>query len=77
MPPSLPSPALTPDDIAHLSRRAGLPLPEDRLAGVAATVNAIDTVLSTLRTLPLGDTPPAPVFTAAPLTPSSRPRKTS
>ncbi|MFI2237904.1 hypothetical protein [Streptomyces chrestomyceticus] len=76
MPPSHPSPTLTPEDIAHLARRAGLPLPEDRLAGVAATVNTIDSVLSALRTLPLGDTPPAPVFTAAPRTTHS-PGKTS
>ncbi|MFK8848164.1 hypothetical protein [Streptomyces sp. Ac-502] len=76
MPPSRTSSALTPDDIAHLARRAGLPLPEERLAGVAATVNVIDTVLSTLRALPLGDTPPASVFTAAPHT-SPHPGKTS
>ncbi|MEU6962864.1 hypothetical protein [Streptomyces chrestomyceticus] len=76
MPPSHPSPALTPEDIAHLARRAGLPLPEDRLAGVAATVNTIDSVLSTLRTLPLSDTPPASVFTTVPRTTHS-PGKTS
>ncbi|OKI07314.1 hypothetical protein A6A06_35965 [Streptomyces sp. CB02923] len=62
----MPSPALSPEDIALLARRAGLPLPEDRLAGVAATVQVIDTVVGSLRALPLDDTPPAPVFTAAP-----------
>lgn len=78
MPPSRLSPALAlaPEDVARLARRAGLPLPEDRLAGVTATVTAIDSVLSTLRTLPLGDTPPASAFTAAPRT-THLPRTTS
>ncbi|KOT74353.1 hypothetical protein ADK70_40920, partial [Streptomyces rimosus subsp. pseudoverticillatus] len=55
-----------PASLAHLARRAGLPLPSDRLAGVAATVHAIDTVLGSLRDVPLGETPPAPSFTAVP-----------
>ncbi|MEV5594064.1 hypothetical protein [Streptomyces sp. NPDC052496] len=72
-----PSPDLTPDDITRLAHRAGLPLAEDRLPGVTATVNAIDSVISSLRTLPLGDTPPASSFTAAPHTAPLHPRKTS
>ncbi|KAA6214819.1 hypothetical protein CP973_37950 [Streptomyces albofaciens JCM 4342] len=66
-------PPLPPDHLAHLARRAGLPLPSGRLAGVAATVHAIDTVLGALRGVPLGETPPAPSFTAVPgVTPSRR-----
>ncbi|MFH8349000.1 hypothetical protein [Streptomyces sp. NPDC018045] len=71
----MPAPTLSPEDIARLARRAGLPLPEHRLADVTATVNAIDSVLSSLRTLPPGDTPPAPAFSAVPR--PAVPRKSS
>ncbi|MFD7662867.1 hypothetical protein [Streptomyces sp. NPDC059788] len=70
--PALPPPApLSPETLAHLARRAGLPLPSDRLAGVTATVNAIDAVVGALRHVPLGEIPPAPSFTAAPSRKSS------
>ncbi|MFH8407924.1 hypothetical protein ACH4FX_24470 [Streptomyces sp. NPDC018019] len=68
-------PPLPPEHLAHLARRAGLPLPSGRLADVAATVHAIDTVLGSLRGVPLGETPPAPSFTAVPS--DSLSRKTS
>lgn len=65
-PPAPSTPPLAPEDIARLALRAGLPLPAGRLPDVTATVNAIDTVLGTLRRLPLGDTFPATAFTPAP-----------
>ncbi|WP_113701276.1 hypothetical protein [Nonomuraea lactucae] len=53
---------LSPEEAARWAHRAGLPLGEDRLAVVAATANHIQAVLSTLRELEFGDTPPAPTF---------------
>ncbi|MFI0261929.1 hypothetical protein ACH4OW_23165 [Streptomyces sp. NPDC017056] len=66
--PTPSAPPLTTEDITRLALRAGLPLPANRLPGVTATVNAVDTVLGTLRRLPLGDTFPATAFTPTPAT---------
>ncbi|MFD5425423.1 hypothetical protein [Streptomyces sp. NPDC127084] len=53
------------EDAAKWSRRAGLPLADDRLEAVSATANHVQSVLSALRTLHLGETPPAPAYAAA------------
>ncbi|MEV0123657.1 hypothetical protein AB0I16_19365 [Streptomyces sp. NPDC050703] len=55
---------LTPTEAARLAARAGLPLAEARTAGVAATANHIHSVVSTLRELDFGDTPPASAYRA-------------
>ncbi|MFC6885331.1 hypothetical protein [Actinomadura yumaensis] len=56
---------LTPPEAARLAARAGLPLDEVRHAGVAATADHIHSVVSVLRELDFGDTPPAFAFRAA------------
>ncbi|MBR8640348.1 hypothetical protein KEF29_16270 [Streptomyces tuirus] len=56
---------LTPRDAAHWAHRAGLPLPADRHAAVAATADHIHSVVAILRELDFGDTPPAPAYRAA------------
>ncbi|MFE6747466.1 hypothetical protein ACFVGM_16550 [Kitasatospora purpeofusca] len=53
---------LTPSEAARWADRAGLPLPADRLAAVAATVDHIQSVVSVLRELDFGDTPPAAAY---------------
>ncbi|MGG7575653.1 hypothetical protein [Streptomyces sirii] len=50
---------LTPPEAARWAARAGLPLEGDRHAEVAATAQHIHTVVSVLRELDFGDTPPA------------------
>ncbi|MBC2904683.1 hypothetical protein [Streptomyces cupreus] len=55
---------LTPPQAAQWAARAGLPLPDDRHAAVAATANHIHRVVSVLRELDFGDTPPAAAFYA-------------
>jgi hypothetical protein len=50
---------LTPAEAARWAARAGLPLEEARHAGVAATAHHIHSVVSILRELDFGDTPPA------------------
>jgi hypothetical protein len=53
---------LTPPEAARWAARAGLPLPHDRHAAVAATADHIHTVVSVLRELDFGDTPPASTY---------------
>ncbi|MEU5637842.1 hypothetical protein ACH47C_41580 [Streptomyces rishiriensis] len=55
---------LTPPEAARWTARAGLPLPDDRHAAVAATAGHIHSVVSVLRELDFGDTPPAGAYRA-------------
>ncbi|WP_394436698.1 hypothetical protein [Streptomyces sp. SGAir0957] len=55
----------TPAQTALWAARAGLPLPADRHAAVAATALHIHSVVTVLRELDFGDTPPAPAYRAA------------
>ncbi|MEU3523961.1 hypothetical protein AB0E62_08870 [Streptomyces sp. NPDC038707] len=55
---------LTPPEAARWAARAGLVLPPDRHAAVAATVNHIHAVVAVLRELDFGDTPPAGAYRA-------------
>ncbi|USQ85941.1 hypothetical protein NFX46_20775 [Streptomyces phaeoluteigriseus] len=55
---------LTPSEAARWAAHAGLPLPADRHAAVAATANHIHSVVAVLRELDFGDTPPAPAYRA-------------
>ncbi|GAA2331762.1 hypothetical protein OKJ48_11555 [Streptomyces kunmingensis] len=60
----MPSAELTPPQAAHWAARAGLPLPTERHAAVAATANHIHSVVAVLRELDFGDTPPASAYRA-------------
>ncbi|MEU1005335.1 MULTISPECIES: hypothetical protein [Streptomyces] len=62
----MPSDELTPPEAARWAARAGLRLPADRNAAVAATANHIHSVVAVLRELDFGDTPPAPAYRAEP-----------
>ncbi|NSL42755.1 hypothetical protein [Streptomyces sp. 8P21H-1] len=53
---------LTPSEAARWAAHAGLPLPADRHAAVAATANHIHSVVAVLRELDFGETPPAPAY---------------
>ncbi|MFI1919398.1 hypothetical protein [Nocardia sp. NPDC020380] len=53
---------LTPSQAARWADRAGLPLPADRHAAVAATANHIHSVVSVLRELDFADTTPAAAY---------------
>lgn len=55
---------LTPPEAARWALRAGIALDQDRHVSVAATANHIHSVISTLRELDFGDTPPAAAFHA-------------
>lgn len=55
---------LTPQEAARGALRAGLPLEGGRLDGVAMTANHIHSVISALRELDFGETPPASSFRA-------------
>ncbi|MFF0518397.1 hypothetical protein ACFYTC_06845 [Actinomadura nitritigenes] len=55
---------LTPPEAARWAGRAGLPLPTDRHAPVAATANHIHSVVAVLRDLDFCDTPPAAAYRA-------------
>lgn len=55
---------LTPPEAARWAERAGLPLARDRHAAVAVTADHIHAVVSVLRELDFGDTPPAAVYRA-------------
>ncbi|MFB8182797.1 hypothetical protein ACFC8N_43810 [Streptomyces sp. NPDC055966] len=55
---------LTTPEAARWAARAGLPLPADRHASVAAVANHIHAVVAVLRELDFGDTPPAPAYRA-------------
>ncbi|MFF1595000.1 hypothetical protein ACFVY0_44165 [Streptomyces sp. NPDC058286] len=56
---------LTPPEAARWAARAGLLLPAERHAAVAATANHIRSLVEVLRGLDFADTPPAPVYRAA------------
>ncbi|MEV5429283.1 hypothetical protein [Streptomyces sp. NPDC052701] len=56
------APDLTPQEAARWAGRCGLPLPVDRHAPVAATAQYIHSVVSVLRELDFGDTPPAGAY---------------
>ncbi|MGW2089891.1 hypothetical protein [Streptomyces sp. NPDC001880] len=60
----MPSVELTPPEAARWAARAGLPLPDDRHAAVAATACHIHSVVAVLRELDFGDTPPASAYRA-------------
>ncbi|MFJ5224051.1 hypothetical protein [Streptomyces sp. NPDC088400] len=60
----MPSVELTPPEAARWAARAGLPLPDDRHAAVAATANHIHSVVAVLRELDFGDIPPAGAYRA-------------
>lgn len=49
-------------DVRRLARHADLPLPDDRLAVVAATAGHIAGVVRALRTVDLGETLPAATY---------------
>ncbi|MFI1421338.1 hypothetical protein ACH4VX_25870 [Streptomyces sp. NPDC020731] len=55
---------LTPQEAARGALRAGLPLGDGRHEGVAMTANHIHSVISTLRELDFGETPPASSYRA-------------
>ncbi|MET8627892.1 hypothetical protein ABZW30_29830 [Kitasatospora sp. NPDC004669] len=55
---------LTPPEAVRWAARAGLALPADRHAAVAATADHIHAVVSILRELDFGDTPPAIAYRA-------------
>ncbi|MFD5514254.1 hypothetical protein ACFWIB_42290 [Streptomyces sp. NPDC127051] len=55
---------LTPPEAALWADRTGLPLRADRHAAVAATANHIHSVVTVLRELDFGDTPPAAAYRA-------------
>ena len=60
----MPDTALTPPEAARWAARAGLPLPADRPAAVAATADHIHSVVSVLRELDFGETVPAAAYRA-------------
>ncbi|MGW6979091.1 hypothetical protein ACWGE1_06520 [Streptomyces sp. NPDC054932] len=55
---------LTPAEAARWAARSGLPLTQDRHAEVAATADHIHAVVSLLRELDFGETPPSSVYRA-------------
>ncbi|MET9610154.1 hypothetical protein ABZZ17_34625 [Streptomyces sp. NPDC006512] len=57
-------PPLSPEAAAESAMRAGLSLGEDRHAAVAGTAHHVLTVISRLREIDLGETPPASVYHA-------------
>ncbi|MFI1105927.1 hypothetical protein [Streptomyces melanogenes] len=56
---------LTPPEAARWAARAGLVLPAERHAAVAAVANHIHSVVSVLRELDFTDVPPAAAYRAA------------
>ncbi|OIK01026.1 hypothetical protein [Streptomyces monashensis] len=55
---------LTASEAARWAALAGLPLPADRHASVAAVAHHIHAVVAVLRELDFGDTPPALAYRA-------------
>ncbi|MGW7334137.1 hypothetical protein ACWGIU_37170 [Streptomyces sp. NPDC054840] len=55
---------LTPPEAARWAARSGLPLAPDRHAQVAVTAEHIHAVVSLLRELDFGETPPVAVYRA-------------
>ncbi|MFF4220181.1 hypothetical protein [Streptomyces nondiastaticus] len=53
---------LTPPEAARWAARAGLDLPAERHAAVAAVANHIHSVVSVLRELDFADVPPAAAY---------------
>ncbi|WP_226027168.1 hypothetical protein, partial [Streptomyces hyderabadensis] len=60
-----------PPGAARGPARAGLPLPADRHAAVAATARHIHSVVTVLRELDFADTPPATAYRAEQETPDA------
>ncbi|MER8187777.1 hypothetical protein [Kitasatospora sp. NPDC094015] len=60
----MPPVELTPPEAGYLAARAGLVLPAEREAAVAAVANHIQRVVSVLRELDFAQTPPAAAFRA-------------
>lgn len=58
------APDLTPPEAARWAARSGLPLAKDRHAEVAATADHIHAVVSLLRELDFGETPPSSTYRA-------------
>lgn len=58
------APDLTPSEAARWAARSGLSLAEDRHAEVATTADHIHSVVSLLRELDFGDTPPSTAYRA-------------
>ncbi|MFF4387299.1 hypothetical protein ACFY0G_11040 [Streptomyces sp. NPDC001552] len=58
------APDLTPPEAARWAARSGLPLAKDRHAEVAATADHIRAVVSLLRELDFGETPPSATYRA-------------
>ncbi|MFJ9931792.1 hypothetical protein ACIRSJ_01600 [Streptomyces virginiae] len=58
----MPPDDLTPAEAARWAARSGLPLAPERHAGVAATAEHIHSVVSVLRELDFGDTPPSAAY---------------
>ncbi|MFI9163474.1 hypothetical protein [Kitasatospora aureofaciens] len=56
---------LTPPEAARWAARAGLVLPAERHAAVAAVANHIHSVVAVLRELDFEDVPPAAAYRAA------------
>ncbi|WP_046775739.1 hypothetical protein [Streptomyces yangpuensis] len=55
---------LTPSEAARWAARSGLPLAPERQGAVAATADHIHSVVSVLRELDFGDTPPSAAYRA-------------
>ncbi|MEU6079136.1 hypothetical protein [Streptomyces sp. NPDC047108] len=55
----------TPSEAARRAARAGLRLPADRHADVAATAEHIHSVVAVLRELDFGETPPTAAYRAS------------
>ncbi|NED33477.1 hypothetical protein [Streptomyces sp. SID8499] len=60
----MPATELTPLEAARWAARAGLTLPEERHAAVAATAEHIHSVVAVLRELDFADLPPAGAYSA-------------
>ncbi|MBD0688708.1 hypothetical protein [Streptomyces sp. CBMA123] len=61
----MPAVALTPPEAARWAARAGLVLPAERHAAVAAVADHIHGVVAVLRELDFADVPPAAAYRAA------------
>ncbi|MFD5465953.1 hypothetical protein ACFWIQ_24430 [Kitasatospora sp. NPDC127059] len=64
----MPAADLTPPEAARWAARAGLALPAERHAAVAAVADHIHSVVSVLRELDFADVPPAATYHPAPET---------
>ncbi len=57
-------PAVTPDTLRTLTEHARLPMPDERVADAAGTLQVVQSLIDGLDELDLGDTPPATTFDA-------------